>query len=79
MTSFVIGRLELRSLSERRASQVGTPLIGTVHVDPVTGDTVRRISRLWSGDEHAYPPAVPYACPWCIGYPCECGSAGAGC
>lgn len=68
-----IGELETRRMAERRARAVGIPLIGTVHVDPLSGDTVRRISRLWSGGT-AYPPCV-----WCVGYPCECGTAGEGC
>lgn len=38
--------------------------------DPLTGELVILVAIL---------PRVPYACQFCIGYPCECGTAGEGC
>jgi hypothetical protein len=63
-----MGPIELRSLSERRASAGGVPFVGAVHIDPITGDTV------WKIKGTIYPP-----CSQCIGYPCECGTGGEGC
>lgn len=66
----------VRYWAELRRKAVALPLIGHTHIDPVTGDTVRPITRE-SARRTIYPPAVP--CPDCIGYPCECGTAGEGC
>lgn len=58
----------LRVTSRRYAHLVKSDQFGPFsHVDPLTGHSVRRITV-------AYPP-----CAECIGYPCECGTAGEGC
>jgi hypothetical protein len=70
-----IGELELRRSAERHARAVGTPWFGSVHLDPLTGDSLRRITRDSVCGWTAYPPP----CTVCVGYPCECGMAGGGC